>query len=133
MVGPVQITNSAAEGDNPRVKWLGPVTRNQAADKYRSADVFILPTLSDGFAITQLEAQAYGLPVISSKFCASAVQNGRNGIVLEGPTAACIAAAIRDCVANPKRLETFAASSGLPNQFTMDTLGQRLQELGSTL
>jgi glycosyltransferase involved in cell wall biosynthesis len=133
MVGPVQITNSAAEGDNPRVKWLGPVTRNQTADKYRSADVFILPTLSDGFAITQLEAQAYGLPVISSKFCASAVQNGRNGIVLEGPTAACIAAAIRDCVANPKRLETFAASSGLPNQFTMDTLGQRLKELGSTL
>jgi glycosyltransferase involved in cell wall biosynthesis len=133
MVGPVQITNQEAEGDNPRVKWFGPVARNQTADKYRAADVFILPTLSDGFAITQLEAQAYGLPVISSKFCANAVENGRNGIILESPTAACIAGAIRDCVADPKRLKTFSARSRLTNQFTMETLAQRLQELGSTL
>ena len=133
MVGPVQITHSEAERDNLRVKWFGPATRNQTADKYRSADVFILPTLSDGFAITQLEAQAYALPVISSKFCASAVENGCNGIILEEPTAACIAAAIRDCIADPKRLEIFSAHSRLPNQFTMNTLGQRLQELGLIL
>jgi len=133
IVGPVQIANAATATDNARVKWFGPVTRKETAEKYRAADVFILPTLSDGFAITQLEAQAYGLPVISSKCCGGVVENGRNGIILEEPSAECIAAAIRDCVADPKRLQTLAAASYRQNEFTTDVLGQRLQNLGSEL
>ena len=134
IVGPVQIANAAtAAADNARVKWFGPVARKEAAKKYKAADVFILPTLSDGFAITQLEAQAYGLPVISSKTCGGVVENGRNGIILEEPSAPCIAAAIRECMVDPNRLQTLTAGSYRGNEFTTDMLGQRLQELGSRL
>ncbi len=129
MVGPVEIANAGAIVDAGRVKWFGPVTQNQAAEFYRNADVFILPTLSDGFAITQLEAQAYGLPVISSPLCGKVVESGRNGIILEGPTASRIAAALRDCMANPDRLQKFAAASRVPDKFTMQALANRLQEL----
>ena len=55
--------------------------------------------MSDGFAITQLEAQAYRLPVIASKFCGKVVENGFDGIVLDEPSATCIAHAVRDCIA----------------------------------
>ena len=89
----------AQSADAGRVKWFGPATRKQAAEFYRNADVFILPTLSDGFAITQLEAQAHGLPVIASKNCGKVVENGVNGIILDEPSAACIAHAVRDCIA----------------------------------
>ena len=133
IVGPVQIANAETAAGNARVKWFGSVSRKEAAEKYKAADVFILPTLSDGFAITQLEAQAHGLPVISSKCCGGVVENGRNGIFLEEPSAACIAAAIRDCVAYPNRLQALAAVSYVQNEFTTDMLGQRLQELGSAL
>jgi glycosyltransferase involved in cell wall biosynthesis len=133
MVGPVQIANVETLTRDARTKWFGPVTRNQAAERYRAADIFILPTLSDGFAITQLEAQAYGLPIISSTFCGRVVESGRNGIILEEPNAASIANAIRDCIANPSRLQQFAAASRLPDEFTIDAFGQRLQELGSAL
>jgi len=133
IVGPVQIANAETAAENARVKWFGPVTRKETAEKYKAADVFILPTLSDGFAMTQLEAQAFGLPVIASKCCGGVVENGRNGIVLEEPSTACIAAAIRDCVADPNRLRTLAAGSYVRNEFTTDTLGQRLQSLASTL
>jgi glycosyltransferase involved in cell wall biosynthesis len=133
IVGPVQIAKAETAAGNARVKWFGPVTRKQTAEEYRAADVFILPTLSDGFAITQLEAQAHGLPVISSKCCGGVVENGRNGIILEEPNAACIAAAIRGCLADPKRLQTFAAAAYVQNEFTTEMLGQRLQKLGSTL
>ena len=133
MVGPVQIANAETLTRDARTKWFGPVTRSQAAEKFRAADIFILPTLSDGFAITQLEAQAYGLPVISSKFCGRVVQDGRNGLILKEPSAACIAAAIRDCIADPTRLQNFAAASRVANEFTIDALAQRLQELGSAL
>src|SRR5260370_12537111 len=63
LVGPVEIANASTVAQAGRVKWFGPATRQQAAEVYRHADVFLLPTLSDGFAITQLEAQAHGLPI----------------------------------------------------------------------
>ena len=133
MVGPVQVTNPKIIAGEVRVKWFGPATRKQTGEKYRAADVFILPTISDGFAITQLEAQAHGLPIIASKFCGEVVESGRNGIVLEELSATCIAAAIRDCIANPNRLQKLAAASYVANEFTIDALAQRLQELGATL
>jgi glycosyltransferase involved in cell wall biosynthesis len=133
MVGPVQIANPETAAVNARVKWFGPVTRKETAEKYTAADVLVLPTLSDGFAITQLEAQGYGLPVISSKCCGGVVENGRNGIILGEPTAGDIAAAIRDCIANPNRLQRFATASHVADEFTIHWLAQRLQELGSTL
>src|SRR5437870_4553721 len=133
LVGPMQIANAGAIGDAGRVKWFGPATREQAAQYYRNADVFILPTFSDGFAITQLEAQAYGLPVIASKFCGTVVESGVDGIILEEPTAACIAAAVRDCIADPDRLQKLAAASRVRDRFTIEALAHRLQELGTTL
>ena len=133
IAGPVQVATATIKAHEARVKWFGPVTRKQAIEKYRAADVFILPTLSDGFAITQLEAQAHGLPVITSRFCGGVIESGRNGIILEEPSAACIAAAIRDCIADPTRLQNFAAASRVTNEFTIDALAQRLQELDATL
>jgi Glycosyltransferase len=133
MVGPVEIANASTAAEAGRVKWFGPATRNQAAGFYRNADLFILPTLSDGFAITQLEAQAHGLPVIASKNCGKVVENGINGITLDEPIAECIAAAVQDCIASPDRLEKFASASHLRDKFTLNALSQRLEELGATI
>ena len=133
MVGPVEIANAGTVTDAGRVKWFGPVTRNQAAGFYRNADLFILPTLSDGFAITQLEAQAHGLPVIASKNCGKVVENGVNGSILDEPSAACIAHAVRDCIASPDRLEKLASASGVRDKFTIEALAKQLQRVGATL
>jgi glycosyltransferase involved in cell wall biosynthesis len=132
IVGPVQITNATRVGD-ARVKWFGPATQSQAAEKFQAADLFILPTLSDGFAITQLEAQAHGLPIMASTSCGGVVESGVNGILLEEPSAACIAAAIRDCIADPNQLQNLATASRVANEFTIDALARRLEELGATL
>jgi glycosyltransferase involved in cell wall biosynthesis len=130
LVGPVEIANASTIADTARVKWFGRATRRQAAEFYRKADLFILPTLSDGFAITQLEAQAHGLPVIASKNCGRVVESGLNGIVLDQPNATCIAHAVRDCVANPDRLEGLASASHLRDKFTLQALAAKLQARG---
>ena len=133
LVGPVEIANASTVAQAGRVKWFGPATRKQAAEFYRRADVFLLPTLSDGFAITQLEAQAHGLPIIVSKNCGKVVENGLNGIILEEPSATCIAAAVRDCIANPDRLERLAFASRVRDKFTLQALARELQHLDGTL
>ncbi len=126
MVGPVEIANASTIGDAGRVKWFGPVTRKQAAEYYRSADVFILPTLSDGFAITQLEAQAYGLPVIASRRCGEVVQHNVNGLLLDDPSAEAIESAIRFCLENPNELARFSRCSTVGESYSVAHLGERL-------
>jgi glycosyltransferase involved in cell wall biosynthesis len=93
LAGPSEIDPVAWE-DLPKVKWVGPVPRSGVGGVYACADVFILPTLSDGYALTQLEAMACGLRVIASRRCGAAVTDGVNGWLLEDEEPGTIAAAI---------------------------------------
>jgi glycosyltransferase involved in cell wall biosynthesis len=65
-IGPSLLTPSAEKRVRERVDWWGPVPRSQVWDQYRWADVFLLPTLSEGSANVCLEAVSSGLPVITS-------------------------------------------------------------------
>jgi glycosyltransferase involved in cell wall biosynthesis len=62
---------------------------------YRSATVFVLPTLSDAFAMTQLEAQAHGLPIIVTPSCGRVVIEGETGFMVAARDAQALAVAIR--------------------------------------
>ena len=126
LVGPMQIANASAMVDAGRVKWFGPVTREQAAQYYRNADVFILPTLSDGFAITQLEAQAHDLPLIVSSRCGDVVQHNINGLLLNDPSVDAIESAIRFCLQNPGELAQFSRCSRVHENYNVTRLGERL-------
>lgn len=81
LAGPSEI-GAAAWADLPNVHWVGSVPRSEVARLYDAADIFILPTVSDGYALTQLEALARGLPVIASRHCGAAVFHGDNGWIL---------------------------------------------------
>ncbi len=110
LAGPSEIGPSAWS-DLPKVRWIGPIPRSAVGSIYREADVFILPTLSDGYALTQLEALGYGLPVIASKHCGEAVTRGNNGWILEDLEPATIAKLLREI--SPASLEPSANRFGL--------------------
>jgi len=95
LAGPAEIEPSAW-ADLPKVRWVGSVPRSEVGRYYEAADLFILPTISDGYALTQLEALARGLPVLASKSCGAAVTHGENGWILEDLEPATIARAILD-------------------------------------
>lgn len=48
------------------IRFLGPVSRNQALRLYNTASVFVYPSFFEGFGFPPLEAQACGLPVVAS-------------------------------------------------------------------
>jgi glycosyltransferase involved in cell wall biosynthesis len=50
-----------------RVRLVGPLYGPEKVKAYRAADLFVLPTLNDNFAMTVAEALAQGTPVISTK------------------------------------------------------------------
>ena len=88
----------------PNIRWLGPVPRSQVAGLYGRAHAMILPTLSDGFAITQLEALAYNCPVIASPFCGEVVTPCLNGWLLPSLEPEAIAATITEAMATAHEL-----------------------------
>jgi len=73
--------------NTPNLQCRPSVARARVHDFYKSADVFIFPTHSDGFGLTQVEAMAWGLPVIASQSCANVVTHRVNGLVLPAVTA----------------------------------------------
>jgi glycosyltransferase involved in cell wall biosynthesis len=93
-VGTPGIHRSAVAAGNPKIRWLGAVPRASVHHHYQASDIFIVPTHSDGFAITQLEAQAWGLPIIASKNCGEVVEHDVNGLLLAEVTPSAIANAI---------------------------------------
>jgi glycosyltransferase involved in cell wall biosynthesis len=80
--GPVGVRIPDDISSLSNVRFLGPVAKAAAEALYRESDVFLFPTLSDGFGLTQLEALGHGLPVIASRNCGAAVEHGVSGIVL---------------------------------------------------
>jgi glycosyltransferase involved in cell wall biosynthesis len=82
LAGPLGISRQAVSSFPANMKLLGRVTRDQLGSYYRQAHVFVLPTLSDGFAITQLEAMAHGLPVITTPNCGNVVREGLDGFIV---------------------------------------------------
>ncbi len=123
-VGGIQVRIPADLRDNPQVRWLGPVSRADTGQFYRDADVFLFPTFSDGFGLTQLEAHAWRLPIIATKFCGNVVQDGISGWLLTEITPSSIAAAIRRCLVEPARLQEFS-SNAAPQQFGLEWIGKQ--------
>jgi glycosyltransferase involved in cell wall biosynthesis len=80
------------------------VPRERVNDFYAKADVFLFPTHSDGFGMTQIEALAMGLPVIASRNCASLVEHGNTGLVLEEVSVSAITKAIVQILESPGQL-----------------------------
>jgi glycosyltransferase involved in cell wall biosynthesis len=131
-VGPMQVAVPEDLKNNAGVHWFGAVPRGKTGDFYRNADVLIFPTLSDGFGLTQLEAQAHGLPVIASRSCGEVVKHGMNGLLLDEPDPAAITEALRFCLADPRRLNAFSTASRIEDRFSIDTLAQNLLRLVNT-
>src|SRR5262249_5517383 len=111
LAGDVQVEIPADLRDDPCVKWVGSVPREQTSRFYRDADLFIFPTFSDGFGLTQLEAQAWGLPIITTTFCGKVVEHDRTGWLLPDVTPDAIVKVIRRACENPITLRKMSAST----------------------
>lgn len=127
VVGPIGITDEAIQSAPSNMTFEGPVPRDQTPNIYQSADLFVLPTLSDGFAITQLEAMAYGLPVIATPRCGRVVEDQKQGFVVPPWDVDALAESIVKLDDDRTRLEKMSGfATEKAQQFTLDRVAKNL-------
>ena len=128
-VGPVQIAPPESPGREARLVWHGPVPRSEVHAHYRDADVFVLPTLSDGFGLTQLEARAWRLPLIVTERCGAVVQDGVTGLLVEPGDPDALARAIRRCLEDPGWLQSASDAVAPGERHGIDQLADSMMAI----
>jgi glycosyltransferase involved in cell wall biosynthesis len=83
------------------VRLLGNVTGPMLSSLYSESDVFVLPSLSDGFGLVVLEAMASELPVIVTQACGAPVRDQTDGYVVPTRDAHAIAERLAWLCARP--------------------------------
>jgi glycosyltransferase involved in cell wall biosynthesis len=130
VVGPLGIRPGAVASAPANLRFHGPASRDRAAEWYRQSDVFVLPTLSDGFALTQLEALAHGVPVIATPNCGRVVEDGKTGFIVPARDPQALAEAVMRFVRNRNLAESLRRDClETVKQFSVATLGARLVDL----
>src|SRR6185295_16068467 len=128
-VGPTQIHIPQSLRLHPQVRWFGVAPRVAVASYYRDADVFVFPTLSDGFGLTQLEAQSWKLPVVASRNCGEVVRDGVNGVILEEVSGQATAHALLSLLRSPETLSGMSVRSAVDERFSLKTLAESLKSI----
>jgi glycosyltransferase involved in cell wall biosynthesis len=85
-----------------KVKFMGYVSDDDIRRLYAEADIFVLPSLFEGFGMVLCEAMCYGLPIIASDVGAipDLIANKENGLLAKAANAQSLEFAIRTIMEN---------------------------------
>jgi glycosyltransferase involved in cell wall biosynthesis len=105
LAGPRRDPRSA---DLPGVSWVGRVDRDALAALYRSASVFVLPSLFEPWGHVFLEAMGHGLPCVGTSCCAmpEIIDDGVTGRLVPPGEAEPLAAALIELLTDPTKTAT---------------------------
>ncbi len=109
------------------VNYLGP--RKDVRSVYWALDVFALPSYREGFPIAPLEAQACGLPLITTSVtgCIDSQAPDNKALLIPAHNVATLAHAITLLVNEPERRSTMGihARNWVASNFRVETVTQR--------
>jgi len=97
-------------GVSSAVRWLGHLS--DLSQFYRSIDVFVLPSFSEGLPLVVLEAMAAGVPVVATRVggVPEVIVDGYNGLLVDPGDSRGLAAAIARLLRDPGLRCRFAIS-----------------------
>jgi glycosyltransferase involved in cell wall biosynthesis len=105
-----------------RVRFLGPLDRDELPAVYAAADAFVLPSRSEPWGMVLNEAAAAGLPLVATEGAGAAhdlVEDGVNGFRVPVDDEEALATALRRLAEDePFRLAAGARSRDLAARFT---------------
>jgi glycosyltransferase involved in cell wall biosynthesis len=101
------------------------------ADSIRSSDALILFSLYETFGNVVIEAQACGVPVITSDYPTffETIENGVNGIIAKGKNAGALAEAMINCIADKRNFDSKRISEKAFSSYSFELIGKMFDEV----
>jgi len=113
-----------------RVVFLGALPREQLSAEYRSADLFVLPSLREGFGVVLIEALASGTPVVATRSGGpESIVDASLGELAEPGDAPSLARAIVRALERITEFEPTLLSRTMHDRYHPDVVGERLVRL----
>lgn len=120
---------AATLGIADRVAWSGPLYGDAKAAAYADADLLLMPSLSENFGNSALEAMAAGLPVLTTPEVGAAalVESAGAGMVVERSETALAAALARLAAEPPARERMGQAGRAAARAQSWDAQAARME------
>ncbi|MGC2657959.1 MAG: glycosyltransferase family 4 protein [Bryobacteraceae bacterium] len=104
-----------------RITLKTSATAEQIGRAYQEADIFVLPSVAEGFGYVLLEAMAFGLPIVGTTRTAAPdlIRDGEEGLVIEPASVEAIAASLDWAASNREAVRAMGdAARQRVQQFT---------------
>jgi glycosyltransferase involved in cell wall biosynthesis len=112
------------------VSKTGFLTTKELLKLYRESDLFVFPSVNEGFAQVLLEAMACGLPVVATELSGAkdCTTEGVEGFIVPARDVDRLAEAIQRCYQHRDETRAMgrAARAKIESQFTLDHYNQRM-------
>jgi glycosyltransferase involved in cell wall biosynthesis len=119
-------------GISAQVKFVGARPFSELFEHYQAADIFILPSQTEGVAKALLEAMANRLPVVATRVGGNpwVLGNGERGILISYGDEREIVDAVRQYATDPQfRREKLEAATSFIRQNTMEASAEKIMRI----
>ncbi|MBD3379246.1 MAG: glycosyltransferase [Candidatus Omnitrophica bacterium] len=105
LIGKDHFPEGYLENTGAGIKYIPPVPHKELVKYYNSADLFVFPSLVEGFGMVILEAMSCGLPVIATQNTAGPdiLTDGQDGFILPIRDVAALKEKVEWCYLNRER------------------------------
>lgn len=107
--------------------------RSDVVNLLRSSDLFVLPSLAEGFSLSIVEALAAGLPVIATRVggAAEIIEDGRNGFLVPPADVEALGQAVLRVLSleAPERDKLRQAALETARRFSFETTAHKMHEI----
>lgn len=123
-----ELASSLGLGD--RVRFTGVLLDDDLAEAMHAADIFVLPSHSEGFGVVLIEALATGLPVVATRSGGPEdIVDGENGVLVDVGDPSALAAGIADVAARLTDFDAATIAERTAQRYSPAAVGERLVAL----
>lgn len=118
------------------VIFTGPVLHSEVPGHLQKADVFILPSLGEGMALSAIEAASCGLPLLVSENTGmnDLIQDGVNGFLVPIQSVKALTDKINYFIDHPEQVAIMGKKARrMAEQYTWDNYSDQIEKVISTI